>query len=182
MNETQQMLEDSVNRLFGDRLDWDALTRIEELGFPAELWHEVTDQGIHKVLADEDRGGMGVGWSDAYPVLRACGRHAVPLPVVETAIVEWLARQADCALPEGVPGLLPGTLDAAVLSGDGLSLRETRVPWGGVASYLAGVTAVGGGAELVIAAGEGLDVAPELNIGRDPRDRLSGTARIVARH
>jgi len=85
MNETRLILEDSVNRLFADRLDWDALTRIEREGFPRTLWDEVVEQGIHAVLADEDEGGMGVGWADAYAVLRACGRHeqkfSVPLSI-----------------------------------------------------------------------------------------------------
>lgn len=182
MNETWQMLEDSVDRLFGDRLDWAALTRIEEHGFPGELWAEVVDQGIHKVLATEANGGMGVGWSDAYAVLRACGRHAVPLPVAEAVIVEWLARQADCALPDGMPGLIGPVIDAAALSGAGLALHSLRVPWGRTAAYVAGVTRNGNGAELILASTSGLSVAEEDNIGRDPRDRLSGTARIVARH
>lgn len=182
MNETRQMLEDSANRLFGDRLDWDVLTAIEEQGFPTALWVEVTDQGFHKVLADEGAGGMDIGWADAYPVLRACGRHAVPLPVPEAIIAEWLARQAGCALPDGVPGLLARPLAATALDGNGLHLDGERVPWGKAAAYVIGVTAAVGKTELVVASTAGLAIAPEDNIGRDPRDRLSGTAAIVSRH
>lgn len=182
MNETQQILEDSVNRLFGDRLGWDALTAIEVQGFPVALWAELTEQGIHKVLADEAAGGMGVGWADAYPVLRACGRHAVPLPVPETIIAEWLARQAGAALPDGVPGLLPGVIAADALGADTLTLANVRTPWGRNADYLVGVAGRGAAAELVIADVAGLAIASEDNIGRDARDSLSGTSRVVDRH
>jgi acyl-CoA dehydrogenase len=181
MNETRQILEDSVNRLFGDRLDWDALTRIEETGFPRELWGEVVEQGIHKVLASEDAGGMGAGWGEAYAVLRACGRHAVPLPVAEASIAEWLAAQAGCALPDGVPGLLTATLDAAAVDGDSLRLDGARVPWGREAAFVVGVAARGDAAELVVADAAGLAVTTEDNLGRDPRDTLSGQAAIIAR-
>ena len=180
MNETQQMLEDTVNRLFGDRLGWAQLTAIEEQGFPAELWTETVDQGIHKVLADEHSGGMGMGWFDAYPVLRACGRHAVPLPVVEATIAEWLARQAGARLPDGVPGLLPQTLSK--VSATAIALDQVRTPWGRNADYLVGVTTTGNGAELIIASSQGLSLQAEDNIGRDPRDTLSGSAALIARH
>ena len=182
MNELQIMLEDTVNRLFGDRLGWDSLTAIEEHGFPTALWAETVEQGINKVLAAEQSGGMGVGWADAYPVLRACGRHAVPLPVVESIIVEWLARQAGVTLPAGVPGLLPQTVATTAISAAGIKLANTRTPWGRNADYLVGVAASGDGAELIIASPTGLQITCEDNIGRDPRDSLNGTAAIIARH
>jgi acyl-CoA dehydrogenase len=182
MNELQIMLEDSVNRLFGDRLNWDSLTAIEEQGFPTALWSETVEQGINKVLAAEQTGGLGVGWADAYPVLRACGRHAVPLPVVESIIAEWLAHQAGTTLPAGVPGLLPQSLTAAAVSSTGIKLVNARTPWGRNADYLVGVAASGAGAELIIASTTGLHISSEDNIGRDPRDNLSGTAKVIARH
>ena len=182
MNETQIMLDDTVNRLFGDRLGWDTLTAIEEQGFPTALWAETVEQGFDKVLADEQAGGMGIGWSDAYPVLRACGRHAVPLPVAEAIIAHWLARQAGAVLPAGVPGLLPKTLTTEALSAASLKLDNTRTPWGRNADYLVGVAALGSQAELIVTSPAGVLVASEDNIGRDPRDALSGVAAILSRH
>lgn len=174
MNELRTILEDSVTRLFADRLDRDALTRIEESGFPRELWTEVVDQGIHKVLAAEDAGGMDGSWADAYPVVRACGRYAVPLPVPEAIIAEWLARRAACELPAGVPGLLSGTLSPAALESGALTLSDARVPWGRNADFFIGVAGGGTGAELIVAA-TGTAPAEEDNLGRDPRDTVNAT-------
>lgn len=182
MNDTQTMLEDSVDRLFGDRLGWDRLTAIEEQGFPSALWIEAVEQGITRVLAEEDAGGLGIGWADAYPVLRACGRHAVPLPVAEAAIAETLARGTGIALPDGVPALVPATLPASALAGERLTLAPQRTPWGRDATYLVAVVANGhGGADLVLAPTAGLAITAEDNIGRDPRDTLAGTVTVDAR-
>ncbi len=172
MNELRSILDDSVNRLFADRLDWDALTHIEEAGFPRALWDEVVEQGFPLVLAAEDAGGMDGGWGDAYPVLRACGRHAVPLPLAEACLCQWLARRAGLTLPEGVPGLVTGS---AARDGNRLSLSATRVPWGRDADYLVAIE----GGELVIANTTGLEVEREANVGLDPRDRLSGSVEVA---
>ena len=58
MSELRNILEDSVNRLFSDQLDWSALEKHEKNGWPADFWTHVTEQGIDKVLAREEAGGM----------------------------------------------------------------------------------------------------------------------------
>lgn len=168
MNDLQQMLEDSVNRLFSDQLDWDALTRIEQTGFPESLWQQVVDQGTALVMAGETAGGLDGGWADAYPVLRACGRHAVPLPVAETMLAHYLARDAGVLLPDGVAGLI---IDGrASRADDALVLADAVVPWGRRADYL--LAHVDGA--IVVADPAGLDIAEHDNIGLDPRDCLIG--------
>lgn len=173
MNELRGILEDSVTRLFADRLDREALTRIEQTGFPADLWAEVTAQGIDRVLAAEDAGGMDGGWLDACAVTRACGRYAVPLPVPEAILAQWLARQAGCTLPDGVPGLLPAPLDASALAGGQLALDGATVPWGRHADFFVGIAGADGGAELVVAAAGSADVEAAENLAGDPRDQVS---------
>jgi acyl-CoA dehydrogenase len=175
MNEMRTILEQSVNRLFEDQLGWDAQTAIEQSGWPQALWQQVIDQGIDRVLGAEDAGGINGSWADAYPVLRACGRHAVPLPIAEANVCHWLAREAGVVLPDGVPGLLAVNLHTDTV---GVVLQQARVPWGRNADYLVGMA----DSELVIASPAGLGIEQEDNIGRDPRDRLSGTAAIISRH
>ena len=41
MNELQNMLHESVSRLFEDELDWDALTRYEKIEWPESLWGKI---------------------------------------------------------------------------------------------------------------------------------------------
>lgn len=175
MNEMRTILEQSVNRLFADVLDWDALTRIEQDGWPGDLWAAVCDQGIDRVLAGEAAGGMAGSWGDVYFVLRACGRYAVPLPVAEANLCHWLSRQADVVLPAGVPGLVSNPV---TVNGDKITLADARVPWGRQADYLVAVC----GDALLVAATDDLKIVNEDNIGRDPRDHVQGEARVFARH
>lgn len=172
MNELRHILEESVTRLFADHLDWDALTRIEETGWPAQLWQQVVDQGIHLVLADEAAGGMNGTWADAFPIIRTCGRYAVPLPVPEAIIATWLARQAGCTLPEGVPGVIPKTLGAG----------DVAIPWGRHADYLIGIDDTGAGTELIIASTQNLSCSEANNLGLDPRDVFAAPLTIDGRY
>ena len=172
MNETRHILEESVTRLFADHLDWDALTRIEETGWPVDLWQQVVDQGIHLVLADEADGGMHGAWADAFPIIRACGRYAVPLPVPESIVATWLARQARCTLPNGVPGLIGKTLTD----------DDVSVPWGRHADYLIGVADSGAGTELIIASAQNGPCSEANNLGLDPRDVFKTPLTIDARY
>ena len=172
MNELRNILEESVNRLFADHLDWDALTHIEETGWPGDLWQQVVDQGIHLVLADEAAGGMNGVWADAFPIIRACGRYAVPLPVSESIVAMWLARQARCTLPDGVPGLITKPLTD----------DDVSIPWGRHADYLIGVADSGAGAEVIVASTGTASFHEAHNLGLDPRDVLKKTLTVDARY
>ena len=183
MNGMRQILEDSVVRLFSQQLDRDVLTRIEETGWPDELWSQIDELGICHVLAAEDAGGADGVWADAYPIVRACGHYAVPLPVPETIAAVWLARQAGCILPEGVPGLIPAVLDAGDLHENGLSLDGVVIPWGRRADYLLGVADMNGAAELLVVSAAGVSIEQAANLGLDPRDAVSGRSlEIKARY
>lgn len=174
MNETRTILDQSVSRLFADELDWDAQTRIEQEGWPHALWQQVCEQGIERVLAAEDAGGMAAAWGDAYPVLRACGRYGVPLPVAEAILCHWLARQAGIVLPEGVPGLIAAPVE---LENNRLLVTDTDVPWGRNADYFVATA----DANLVIASIDGATVSETDNIGRDPRDKLNGRCTVLSK-
>jgi len=51
------------------------------------VWDDLAGMGVLSVLVPEDRGGLGLDETFLVPVLEACGRAAVPHPVVETAMV-----------------------------------------------------------------------------------------------
>ena len=62
---------------------------------------QVADSGFHLLLASEDAGGYGQGWTAAYPLLRGLGYWQVPLPLAETLVAAQLASAA--AVPAGKP-------------------------------------------------------------------------------
>ncbi|MBB3051803.1 hypothetical protein FHS23_002832 [Prauserella isguenensis] len=104
-----------------------------------KLWRDLADLGVWGLLVPEDLGGAGAEPADAVVALEACGYHAVPGPVVETAVVaprllggDELAgvaageSMATVAIPPEVPRALDADVADVVLRLDGESV--TRVP------------------------------------------------------
>jgi alkylation response protein AidB-like acyl-CoA dehydrogenase len=103
----------------------------------AEVWERLAGVGLLAALVPEADGGLGLDLLDVLLCLEESGRAAVPVPLVETAVV--------------APGLLAGTEHAARLAGgdwrvtaalDGSGLA----PWADAAdAVLIGGPAPGGG-------------------------------------
>lgn len=88
----QNELFDSIDKLLGD-LDVPREIRLlnEQLSSgprhavdTQKLWNALQSSGFLDVLVPEHDGGAGLGWSDAWHVLFAAGRHGLPLPVGAT--------------------------------------------------------------------------------------------------
>jgi len=170
MSELRNILEESISRVFAEKVDNEFLREVEEQGWPAALWDTIVELGVPKVLVSEDHGGMGGTWADAYVVVRRCGYTAVPLPVPEAILAGWLAEKAGIELPDGPPGLIPYELPADHIADDRYSGTVPRVPWGRDATYYLGITS---DRELVALAREGVEIECEENLGHDHRDTVT---------
>ena len=118
MNEFQTILSDTANRLFTDNLTKDTRIAAEDGTWPQALWQAVEENGFCRILVSEARGGAGASWSDAMVLLKACGLHAVPLPLAETIVAAWFLDQAGLDVPDG-----PLTFGPAELEGQGTDIR-----------------------------------------------------------
>lgn len=170
MNEAQQILEDSVSRLFGDLITRESLTRIEESSWDAELWRAVVDLGLPQVLVSEARDGMAGGWLEAFIVARACGQHGVPAPVPEQMLASWLCEQAGLPMPAGVAGILPAPIATSSLQRAHATFEAARVPWGRHADYFVGISTHD---ELIVLTNTGLEIQAATNLAREPRDLIT---------
>ncbi|HWA89346.1 MAG TPA: acyl-CoA dehydrogenase family protein [Rhizomicrobium sp.] len=106
MSELRAILADTVERVLSAAPDWAAIEAA----------------GLDKVLVPEDAGGFGGNWEDAFVVVRACGAHAIDLPLPE-AILDT-AKVADTALFMAMltSAKMAGALTAAL----DLSVQYTR--------------------------------------------------------
>jgi acyl-CoA dehydrogenase len=152
MTSERALIAETCDRLFAEQLD-DAVFQSAESGeFPAALWAAIAEAGLDRVLVPEDLGGIGLGWADAFVVLRAAGAHAAPVPLAEAVAAGWLLARFGGEIPDGI-----------------LTLAEdpARVPWGRAADH-AVCPAVDGVACIPL---DGVS-AEDRNVGRDPRDSL----------
>ena len=160
MSDISSILEDSVTRLFSDKVDREFVHEQEKTGWAEELWELTEELGLSSVLVKEDNGGVGGDWADAYEIVKGCGRFAVPLPLPETIVARWLLDQANLGAPEGPLTLIPA------MDGSGAK----RIPWGRnvMAGCITQVTASGTTVRLVDFADAVF--ANEVNLAKEPRD------------
>jgi alkylation response protein AidB-like acyl-CoA dehydrogenase len=139
------------------------------------LWQAVDEAGFPAAL-----GGLA-DLPDALAVLRAAGRHAVPLPLAETMLARFALTAAGARIPTG-----PLTL-APVERGDMMSLRRDGRDW-----YLSGVArrvpwSREARAMVVLADGMAALVAPgqttarrAVNLAGEPRDTVAFDVPLAA--
>jgi alkylation response protein AidB-like acyl-CoA dehydrogenase len=106
MSELRTLLADTTERVLGSNPDW---PRIEEAG-------------LAKVLVPEEQGGFGGIWEDALIVIRACGYHAVDLPLPEAILATAPAADAELFPAMMLAAKMAGALNAALE----LSVEYTR--------------------------------------------------------
>ena len=174
MNELQTILADTVSRLFTDRVTQELRESAEKGQWPTALWAAVEESGLTLPQIPEARGGGGGTWQDAYIVVSAAGRFAVPIPLAETMVAAWLLSEAGLDVPLGPLTIAPvHPAERLQLTRDGsawrLSGTATRVPWGRAAGHVA--VAADGMIALVAAGGARIDA--DVNLALEPRDTLT---------
>ena len=178
---TESLVSETAERLFADLATPKVVTAAEAGTWPEELWTAVTEAGFLDALGGEGSGALD-SLGDAVDVLRAAGRHAVPLPIAETMLARWLAGRAGLAPPDGPLALaVDGPEDRVELRRTGadwqLSGAARRVPWGRNAR---GVVVSTDAAVALVA-----PVSPEKpqgkNLAGEPRDDVTLDVRLEAR-
>ncbi len=125
----QDLVTDAVEQLLAEASTPRRVREIEDGGSPAALWRAIAESGFADALVPEERGGAALGLSGALPIVLACGRHALPVPLAHTLAVRALLAAAGKAWPDG-----PATF-ARETPGDGPGLTCHRVPYGRVAEW-----------------------------------------------
>jgi len=85
-------------------------------------WSDIEEAGLAKVLVREDAGGFGGNWEDAFVVIRACGYHAVDLPLPEAILESAGAKDSELFAAMLLSAKMAGALQAAL----DLSVRYAR--------------------------------------------------------
>lgn len=122
-------LADSTERLLADSCTPPAIRAIEAGASAADLWRTLHESGFMDALVPEARGGAGLRLRDAYPVLFAAGKYAVPAPLAPTLMARALLAHADRPIPDG-----PITIADGVQQPDG-AIACARVPYARVAEW-----------------------------------------------
>ena len=172
----RELLQESINRILREQIT-PAVLQSAEAGEWNLLLHGVlNDGGFTRALATEDFGGVGASWSDVFPIVQACGRYALPLPVPETLVATWLLDRSGIQIPEG--SLTIAEADAGTtLSRAGnewrLQGKLSGVAWGRAVDFVVTSVAFDGVERIVLLNRKTTTVTPDQNIAREARDTLT---------
>ncbi|TWA63481.1 acyl-CoA dehydrogenase [Azospirillum baldaniorum] len=177
MSETSQIVRDTANRLFTERISPQRLLGAETGAWLGEEWTLIEEMGLPLAMVGEEHGGVGLDDVDAAMVIRVAGANAVPLPLAETMLANRFLAAAGLPLSSGpatVAPVRPTDRFHLERAGGGWNLSGTahRVPWARSAQTVL-VLAEAGGQTFAIRLGDG-QVRTECahNLAVEPRDSL----------
>lgn len=166
----REMFETTADRLFKDHMSPQLRESAEGGEWPAALWAAVEAAGFGLALAPEALGGVGARLADAAAVIIQTGRHAVPLPIAEAMIANFVL---------GLAGV-EAVGETLTMSGDPVMERVGKVqgtlravPWGDSCRFvLARAIGAEGSRLALLPVAAGNVVQRECNLAREPRATL----------
>ncbi|MSQ60787.1 MAG: acyl-CoA dehydrogenase [Betaproteobacteria bacterium] len=176
------LFEDSINRILADHVTAALLQKAEAGEWQETLFNLLDDGGFARASATEISGGVGAPWPDLFPVVFACGRHALPLPLPESLAACWLLEHAGIPVPKGRLTLGRASAGTRLEKRAGewrLHGSLDAVPWGGAADFVVTSVAHDGGPHLVLAKRSQAVVHRNQNIAREARDGLEMSGATV---
>jgi len=101
MSDTQRLLTDTAERVLTDLCTRECAEAAEAGAWPTQLWQALSETGLTAAAVSDARGGAGAGLADLCALARVAGRHAAPVPLVETWLAETLLAAANLPPIEG---------------------------------------------------------------------------------
>jgi len=95
------LLAESMDRFLAGCSTPNVVREVERGQGAAALWAQVESSGYAELLVDESAGGAGLGLREAFALWLACGRHALPVPLAQTAWVRAVLPLAGLDAPRG---------------------------------------------------------------------------------
>lgn len=182
----RELFESTIERLLADLVTPELIRHCEAGHWPADLWAALESSGFAVAAAPEHLGGAGASWEDLYGVVKAAGRHNLPLPLPETMFANWLLGQCGIEARNEPLGIsMRSTLSlnhaakAAFFDAPWVAPAETLVtgtlcdvPWGRDVEHVVALVP-GERTTLILLSRRDAEVSTKQNTAGEPRDDLS---------
>ena len=175
MSELEIMLAESAGRIFANEVTVAQIELMESGQWSTELWAQLEDSGLTRVLVTESDEGASASWSEALPVLLAASKNLTPVAFVETVLAGWILSQLGIAVPRGAMCLaLPKGEVEFASHGAGYFTGKVSAPWGRCIKHV--LVAVRNESDdspvWLLLPSEGVQVEQGTNAAAEPRDTL----------
>lgn len=138
-----------------------------------ELWQAVEEAGFPLALLTEEDGGFDIPAPEALALVRIAAAHALPLPLAETMLANWLFAAAGLPLAEGPATLAQGLHLVPEQGGWRVSGCSARTPYGRHARVVAALATDDDGCNHLLRLEQGYTVTKSHNLAAEARDDLS---------
>lgn len=165
MSATDPGLVEGLEALLAGELGEGDFACTEAGEWPAALWGSLEAGGWTKMALPERLGGAGLALPDLVALWQAAGARALPAPLVEHAVAQWLLVAAGLEPPAG-----PLTVAPARATQAAGRVTFEGVPFARHASHL--VAELDDGVALLALAGARIERAS--NVADEPRDTVHG--------
>lgn len=131
MSDMHELIIESTTKIFKDLCTKELIDEAEEGKWADNLWDVIGESGLTSVGVPESVGGAGGDYKDAFYILRLAGKFAVPLPLSETLIANWLLAEHGES-PKDYPVTLAMNNKLEIKTKDNgyiISGKAVHVPW-----------------------------------------------------
>lgn len=97
----QSVFYDSTRRLLEQECTPAVIRQVESTGQIGALWTALEQSGFADALVPESVNGAGLSLEQAWPIVFALGRHAVPVPFAQTMMARAWLQAAGLSQPAG---------------------------------------------------------------------------------
>ncbi|MDC0662978.1 acyl-CoA dehydrogenase [Marinobacter sp. SS21] len=115
-----QLILDTAERILADHGGPERVNQAEDGCYPVELWRAIEEAGLPLAWIGEDAGGVGGSLELGLALIRQSARFALPLPLAEVMLANWLWVRATGQAPETLTGF-------ALVSPEAVQLRAGRL-------------------------------------------------------
>ncbi|MES2536853.1 MAG: acyl-CoA dehydrogenase family protein [Pseudomonadota bacterium] len=175
----EEMIAQSVQRLFSDQISATLLDAAEAGEWPAGLWAKMEDNGFPLALCAPESGGSGARWIDVYPILAGIGYWSLPLPLAETMLASWLLEQAGAEVPAGPITLAPAEVSLVLTAASAQAPSTLNgvlhgVAWARNSAWLLTSIEDDGGTNVILIdlSLPSVEIETSCNMAGEPRDNI----------
>jgi acyl-CoA dehydrogenase len=178
MNEQQQLISETLNRLLTDLCTPEVVDRSESGIFAENLWQILTETGLTAAGLGVEVGGSGGDLEDSLLVIREAARFAAPVPLAEHFTAGLLLSEQGQSIESAPVTIATGKF----IISDGLSLSGTAndVAFARWCAQVVLVAQGPDGLKLCRVPASDFDIAQKNSVAGEPRDAISVNTKVAA--
>ena len=182
MEQAAQLILDTAERIFVDHCSVEVVNNAEDKHYPDTLWKALEDAGLLLGWVPEANGGVGCSMGLGLSLIRQAARYALPVPLAETLLANWLLAQAGIANAENVGGVALGWETLPELNNGQLYGVVEGVAFASQVSQLVVPCLQAGQLTLAIVAVDGCELNEQQSLAGESRStlRLKGIKPLVS--